>query len=256
MNIFDGPKPQTNADRQAILERIVADLQKSYGDQIIAIGLYGSMSRGSDLPYSDVELCCILRGEEIDETKEWVYGASKAEVNIQSPDCYESDLLDVDEAWAIWKGSYLDMKSIYGDDSFFAARRKLVHSPSDEEFNDVIAGMIVGELFEWMGKLRNARHSMDNTIPPQLAFKFVEHGALMLGLAHRHCYTTGSSMVKESMQLPNRPDGYDALCKLVQSGRLSDPDEVAAHIDQLWAGMERWTIKNKINLDNWSGWLL
>lgn len=254
MTIFTGPNPQEHTARQAIINRIVADLQKSYGDQLIAIGLYGSMSRGSDLPYSDVELCCVVQGEGIDETKEWVYHPSKAEVNIQSPDCYETDLLDVDEAWAIWKGSFLDMTPIYGDDRFFDERRKLVHAPADGEFNNAIAGMIVGELYEWMGKLRNARHVGDDTILPQLAFKFVEHCALMLGLAHRHCYTTGSSMVKESLQLPNRPDGYDGLCALVQSGRLADEDEVAAQTERLWVGMEAWTEEMGIEFDGWVGW--
>ena len=256
MNIFDGPQPQNREERQAILDRIVADLQKVYAAQIIAIGLYGSMVRGSDLPYSDVELCCIVQGVNIDHDYEWVYGASKAEVNVRSPDAFCAEVLDLDESWAIWKGSYLDMQSIYGEPEFFAAARELVLSPADDDFNAVVAGMIVGELYEWMGKLRNAQHVGNLSIIPQLAHKFVEFGALMLGLVHRHCYTTGSKMVEESLQLPSRPDGYDKLCALVMAGTLADTDQVAAQIEALWQGIGQWVAKHNIDLSTRSGWPL
>ncbi|MEM7132711.1 MAG: kanamycin nucleotidyltransferase C-terminal domain-containing protein [Chloroflexota bacterium] len=256
MNIFEGPQPQNNDARKAILDRIVADLQTIYAEQIIAIGLYGSMARESDMPYSDVELCCVIQGEEIDHNYEWVYGASKAEVNVRSPDALRDEVLDLDESWAIWKGAYLDMRTIYGDAALFAEMSTLVLSPATDDFDDVVAGMIVGELYEWIGKLRNAQHVGNLAILPQLASKFVEYGALMLGLVHRHCYTTGSQMLEESLQLPDRPDGYDELCALVMVGTLAEPEKVAAKIETFWQGVGRWTAANDIDLSAWSGWPL
>lgn len=254
VNIFAGPVPQARAARQAIVDRILADLQRTYADQIIAVGLYGSMARASDLPYSDVEIYCVLMGEEIDLVHEWVYGPSKAEVNIMSADVFRHDVLELDESWSVWKGSYLDSQPLYGDAAFFEEMRALVMSPAPAAFNAVVAGIIVGELYEWMGKLHNARQTGNHVVLPQLACQFAESVALILGLVHRHCYTTGATMMAESLHLASRPAGYDELCALVMTGTLSDPALVTARLVALWQGLGPWSVANEITLDKHIGW--
>ena len=117
-----------------------------------------------------------------------------------------------------------------------------------------MAGIIVGELYEWMGKLHNARHTGNHALLPQLACQFAESVALILGLVHRHCYTTGATMMAESRQLASRPAGYDQLCALVMTGTLSDPDLVTARLIALWQGLGPWSVANQIILDKHLDW--
>ncbi|MCB0064453.1 MAG: hypothetical protein KDE19_20150, partial [Caldilineaceae bacterium] len=118
--------------------------------------------------------------------------------------------------------------------------RNLVFAPPAAEFNQLLEEMIVGELYEWIGKLRNAQQVGNAAAIPPLAVHFVEHLAQILAIAHRHCYTTGSRTLADSLTLARRPAGYDALCGTVMRGALHDTEVVAAQIEACWRGLADW----------------
>jgi kanamycin nucleotidyltransferase len=95
---------------------------------------------------------------------------------------------------------------------FFVKLRDAVYSQPQECFVEAIRGVIVGELYEWIGKLRNARHNGDTAYLPELALNMAKYGAFIIGLANRHCYLTGSRVLVEFLTLSGRPSGYDTLC--------------------------------------------
>ena len=252
--MFTGPQPQDRAARLRIVDKIVHDLHATHGDQIIAIGLYGSLAKGMDGPFSDIELFCVIQGNDIDYSYEWVYGVNKAEVNMYSEDVLRRSAVTVDEKWSLSQGQLLAACPLYGDLAFFAELRQLVLSPPPEEFNVVMRDMLVGEFYEWIGKLRNARSSGHTAYLPILACLFAEYGAQLLGIAHRICYTTGAKMLEESLQLQDCPDGYAELCGMVMAGQLSVPAQVAAALERCWAGIGPWAIANGIELDEHNRW--
>src|SRR5947208_1998363 len=94
--MFAGPQPQDRAARLRVVDKIVHDLHATHGDRLIAIGLYGSLAKGVDGPFSDIELFCVVQGNHIDYSHEWVYGVNKAEVNIYSLDVVEQRATQVD----------------------------------------------------------------------------------------------------------------------------------------------------------------
>src|SRR5215217_6373112 len=110
--MWNGPQPQSRADRLQIVDRIVADLHRSYGDQIKAMALYGSLARGSDGDYSDIELWCVLKTPDLEKglkkREEWVYGPSKAEVDLYGEEEMRADVLEVGEMWALEKGAFIN----------------------------------------------------------------------------------------------------------------------------------------------------
>jgi kanamycin nucleotidyltransferase len=67
-----------------------------------------------------------------------------------------------------------------------------------------------------------------------------EYGACLVGLGNRFLYTTGARMLEESLTLDNRPSGYDALCRAVMAGTLSDPAACAALCEDFWSGVCEW----------------
>ncbi|MGI9235253.1 MAG: kanamycin nucleotidyltransferase C-terminal domain-containing protein [Woeseiaceae bacterium] len=240
--MYSGPISHTKRERQAVLDRIVADLQRTYGDRIALVAVYGSMARGDDLPHSDVELFCILLGDSgINFTREWVYGPGKAEVNILSEDVARAKAALLDDRWARCKGQFLFARHLAGDSILLDELRDLVSSPTPEAFNAVIKEMIIGELYEWMGKIRNAQSEGNVGAIPALACFFVEHVAQMLGIAHRRCFTTGAKTLSDSQRLPRRPSGYDALCDLVMCGKLNNPQVVADHVEACWESLAEWS---------------
>ena len=67
---LNGPQPQTHSDRLDNMQRIAAALQAHYGARLLALGVYGSMARGSDGPFSDIEMHCILHGQGVETSFE------------------------------------------------------------------------------------------------------------------------------------------------------------------------------------------
>ena len=46
--------------RLELARHIVDQIQDHYGDHVLAIGVYGSLARGTDGPYSDIEMHCTI----------------------------------------------------------------------------------------------------------------------------------------------------------------------------------------------------
>jgi kanamycin nucleotidyltransferase len=127
-------------------------------------------------------------------------------------------------------------------------------SPPKKAFDDVVAEMVVGEFFEWMGKLRNGVARNDLDFLPITTCNFTLHLALMAALLHRHIYTTSSSLMREALALPTLPEGYRELAGMVIAGQLHDKLRVAAAIEATWAGFGPWFAQHEIEFDGRVGW--
>jgi len=76
-----GPASISCAERLRLAQAIANRARDRHGADFLAAGRYGSMARGSDGPFSDIEIFCILRRPEQEFSFEWVAGPWKAEVN-------------------------------------------------------------------------------------------------------------------------------------------------------------------------------
>lgn len=256
--MWAGPQPKNRADRLQVVDRIVADLHRTYGDSIKAIGLYGSLARGSDEDFSDVELWCVLAGlsveQGLDKCVEWVYGPSKGEVDIYSEDVMLARATRVSSMWSLQMGELTNCRPLFGDYAYFTQLRELALSPSKDAIDELVAEMVVGEFYEWMGKLRNGVARNDLDFLPITTCNFTLHLALMAALLNRHIYTTSSSLMREAAALPSLPKGYTELARMVMAGELHDKVRVAAAIETTWAGFASWMAHHEINFDGRVGW--
>ncbi|PWH13106.1 MAG: hypothetical protein DDG60_10950 [Anaerolineae bacterium] len=245
-NPMPGPQPFSHAERMSrALE--IAETFRAHFD-VLAIGLYGSLARGTDGPYSDIEMYCIVRGEGIDEDYEWAEGAWKAEVNVQSAEVAAAWAAELDEFWPLTHGSCVNILPLYDPTGFFDSLKGYVFDHPDEAYNALIRGVIVGELYEFLGKIRNAAASGKTENLPVLAVEMAQYGAYLIGLANRTLYTSSAMMFSESRALADKPSGYDQLCELVASGRLESPTHIARAADQFWEGIEAWAAEKSISI--------
>jgi kanamycin nucleotidyltransferase len=235
--IWQGPQAHTTAQRMAMVERLVAHIHHQYPQRVTAIGLYGSLGQGKDLPFSDIELFCVLNSGGDDFDYEWIYGTGKAEINFRSQDIFYQEATTVEDDWALTHGCYVYAKPLHGSDTFFTDLKQRVLSAPNAAFQRAISQIIAHEVYEAMGKVRNLQHGDTVYDFPRLALHMAESGALMLGLWHRHCYTSRARMFAESLTLASRPAGYDALCSEVMTGNLREPLFVIYLLENLWEGI-------------------
>lgn len=252
--MWSGPQPLSRLERMKTVDRIVADLHRSYGDTIKAMALYGSLGKGTDGEYSDIELWCVLTTPGVDTTAEWVYGDNKAEVDIYGDDVMLAGAAEVTSRWALEKGEFMNNRPLFGDRAYFDHLRELVMAPSKKQFDDVIAEMVVGEFYEWVGKLRNGVARGDLAFLPITACNWALHMALTAALIHRHIFSTSSALMQETLALPTLPAGYPELAAMVTAGELHDRTKVAAALEASWAGLGPWLAQHGIEFETRNAW--
>jgi kanamycin nucleotidyltransferase len=229
-------------------QRIFERVMQLHGDDVLAIGLYGSMARNTDGPFSDVEMLCVLRSAGVDENAEWSAGNWKAEVNFRSHDVVWDRAGELDGEWSVSHGKYIDMQPLRDCESFLVQLKARVFAHTDEDFHECMREVIIGDMYELVGKWRNQQAARVFHYVPAIAFKLAEQCAWVIGLANRHLYTTGSLMYAESLALPDRPAGYDTLCNTMMRGELSDAQQVIEMCEACWAGVVAWAQAKGIEL--------
>lgn len=232
----------------ATVQHLFARVMQLHGNDVLAVGLYGSLARGNDGPFSDVEILCVLRRAGVNDNAEWCAGNWKAEVNFRSRDVVLNRAAELDGEWSVSHGKYIDMQPLHDPENFLVQLRKHAFVHSDEAMREIMGEVIVGDMYELVGKWRNQLAANTFDYVPAIAFKFAEQCAWVIGLANRHLYTTGATMRAESMALPDRPAGYDALCNAVMRGELSDAQQVIALCEACWAGVVAWATTKGIAL--------
>lgn len=243
-----GPQPFDPEVRRQRAAQIVQAFQRHYGEAVIAIGYYGSLARGTDGPYSDIEMQCVVASTGLEKTFEWNAGPWKAEVNVQSRDVLLEDAAIIEGNWSITHGAYSHVLPVYDPDGFFEQLRAVVYSQQESKYQEAIKELIVGDILEQIGKVRNAWALGNPGYLPTLACELARSGACLIGLANRTLYSSASRMFTEALALPNQPEGYQAICQMVTSGELSDPERVVAAANKFWGGVEAWAEANGIRI--------
>ena len=118
--IFHGPQPISSEQRRHTAQEIAQALQQHYQERLLALGIYGSLGRGSDGPYSDIEMHCIVQGEGIEQCFEWSTGPWKAEVDVYSSEVILGLAAEVEGDWAITHGAYVHVLPLHDPERLFS----------------------------------------------------------------------------------------------------------------------------------------
>ncbi|HEY5936540.1 MAG TPA: kanamycin nucleotidyltransferase C-terminal domain-containing protein [Kofleriaceae bacterium] len=243
---IEGPLPKDHDDRLALAREVAERARLRF--EAIAVGGYGSLARGEDGPYSDIEMFCVVAGE-VDETFEWMHAGWKVEVNVRGREYLARDAATVTETWSITHRNYLDVMPLHDPIGVFAELAAIVHGVPQPPFDRAIERLIVGELWEAIGKLRNAR-ARGELPPPGFLYYVLRLGYSMIGLANRHLYSTATRAWSESLALPDRVAGYDALCRLASTGDLGDASRVFDACEGFWAGVAAWAAARGLSIES------
>jgi kanamycin nucleotidyltransferase len=238
--MYPTPEPMEHQQRMDLAGKIADRLIARYGTSVKAIGLYGSVARNEDGPYSDIEMFCVLKSPGEACNYEWCMGPWKAEVNVIEEVSLRQKASQVNGRWAQTHGAFMHILSLAGPDDYFSGLRELVLSHPSEIFDAAIKEVLIGDIYEIIGKVRNAQAKEHHQALTVLAVELVQRTAYALGLAHRYLYRSKSSILDEAVNLPDPPEGFYALAQMVMIGNLQDAEMVVIACDNLWSGLVNW----------------
>ncbi|WP_374110094.1 ANT(4')-I family aminoglycoside nucleotidyltransferase [Lysinibacillus sp. BPa_S21] len=240
MNMI-GPKKVTREERMKIAYSIANQVLERYGSKVQAIGIYGSLARKTDGPFSDIEIKCILNALDEDFSYEWTAGDWKAEVNFDSAEHIIEEATTVDEEWPLTHGQFFNVLPIYDPKNFFTELRAKASSVDSSIFKEAICRTLVEEMYEYIGKMKNIEVRGPQTFLPILAMEIATAGAMILGLHNKQLFSTSAQVLSEALSLTDQPEGFDDLCELVMSGKLSDPQHIIAICENYWDSLLKWS---------------
>jgi kanamycin nucleotidyltransferase len=235
-----GPQPLPRAQRMTIAHEIAERVKERFQEEVFAIGLYGSLAREEDGPYSDIELFGVLRTDHYKHRYEWCRAEWKAEVDLYGKQTLRERAAHVNERWPLTHSALQTVLPLYDPEQFFAEIRSIAQSAPEVLFRETIEELLVLEVYEGIGKIRNAQAASSPSRLPALVLKLVQDVAMIVALANRHCYTTGIRVIPEAVTLPNLPDGFRELGQMILTGDLRDGQQLGATCERLWQGLNLW----------------
>ena len=150
--------------------------------------------------------------------------------------------------WALTHGTVVHALALYERDAGFVdALRQSALALPQAKVAKVVADVIVGDLYELLGKLRNATTLGRAGETPRHILHFAEKAALLTALANGYCFGSGSSFMEEAQGLRG-PAGYKGLISFARGGDYSDPARVSAASERYWTGLAEWIRAPGLNL--------
>jgi kanamycin nucleotidyltransferase len=137
---------------------------------------------------------------------------------------------------------------LYDPGGFFERLKVTVSTQPDEAFRTAMAALIVGEIYEVVGKVRNCQTSGRTSSLALYTVELASYGAWLAGLANRHLYLSSSTMLTEVLALRGLPAGYQSLCQMVMRGELQDHKLIYQVVDDFWRGVIDWCASNEIRV--------
>ncbi len=143
------PEPMDHRRRLELALEMAARLIKRYGNSVKAIGLYGSLARNEDGPYSDIEMFCVLRDPGYNQDFEWCAGPWKAEVNVRDGISLREEASQVSGRWPLTHGKFVHVLPLADPEDYFTGLGELVLAHPPELFREAIEEVLVGDLQEF-----------------------------------------------------------------------------------------------------------
>ncbi|MGE7691324.1 ANT(4')-I family aminoglycoside nucleotidyltransferase [Lysinibacillus sp. NPDC097214] len=244
-----GPNRITREERMEIAHTIANQVLERYGSKVQAIGVYGSLARKTDGPFSDIEIKCILNALDEGFCYEWTAGDWKAEVNFDSAEHIIEEATTVDEIWPLTHGQFFNILPIYDPKDFFSELKAKASSVDGSIIKEAICRTLVEEMYEYIGKMRNIEIQGPQTFLPILAMEIATAGAMILGLHNKQFFTTSAQVLSEALSFTDKPEGYEVLCELVMSGNLSDPKQIIAICENYWESLLKWSAQQGYQIE-------
>ncbi len=234
------PTPTTREEKLEMIHQIKDRFLHKHGEDIIAIGVYGSVGLGKDGPYSDIEMHVVTKNGISLKGHEFIYDKFKIEISTNQKDEIYKEASEVTDMWPIKAGSYVNILPIYDPSNIFEELKGLPFQAQDEEFRYIMKEFMIWEPYETMGKIRNNFRVANLAYVPLGAKDLTWQTAKLIGLANKQYYSTRANTYQESLQMNSKPSGYESLVNAVMEGELRDKQHVYELCENLWIGLNEW----------------
>jgi kanamycin nucleotidyltransferase len=235
-------------ERWQVAQEICGRLVDRYGDQIRIGGVYGSTARGTDTPWSDLEMLFVVDDGSDLQGQHLFFQGTAVGYRVYRQGELEAILTEPTLRWPFHMGTLSALQVLHGDPAQVACWLELGALVPREKFVAALKDNLPGLVVESHGRLHSSvqRQETEALIPAVLEVLFEMKTALCL-LNQRwttHDYYQG---LVDTFAFPLLPEGYEELLPTLYHSR--DPEEIIYLADRLverfWRLMDREGVRVK-----------
>jgi predicted nucleotidyltransferase len=216
-------KPHTRAERTAIVDALIPLWQRKFGDGMLAVAATGSLARGDDRAYSDLELVVFVRempGAGEDPHLQRIVDGMLVEAEYLTEEAYVQRYATVSADWYLAGSAPLLPLHNAPFVERVARRVAEIRCPREQFLRRAARSFI--EVQEASGKVLGAIEAADRSAIPLLFFGAVLHILVTLSFLNQRPFTTFARFLDEGRALPHTPPRLGALLDIAMEGRYQD----------------------------------
>ncbi len=219
---------------QALCDRMVAQ----YGDQVLLGGLYGSSARGTDTPWSDLEMLFVVAEGNQAQGQHFLYRGTAVGYRVYRQGELEDLISRPGPKWPFHMGMLDTLQVLHGDPDRVQGWLELGRTLPRERFLAALEKHLPGLVVESHGRLHSSlqRGELEVLRPSVLEVLFEMKTALCLLNQSwtTHDYYRG---LEDTFAFSRLPEGYVELVPALYMA--PDPPTILALADQLVASFWR-----------------
>ena len=146
-----------HAERMHLAQGICARVVAGHPGEVVLGGVYGSTARGTDTPWSDLEMLFVVRDGSAVQSKELVYCGIAVGYQVIARPELERRLTHPSREWPFWMGVLSVLKVLSGDPEQVQAWLRLGNAVPAVRFREVLEASLPGLVVESYGRILSCR---------------------------------------------------------------------------------------------------
>jgi kanamycin nucleotidyltransferase len=220
------PIKHSHAERVSLSEALMASLQDTYKSDLLAVALFGSMSRGEDKDYSDVDMIAIVKGEKIADELYGIRNGLSYGIDIFSQDVVHGKITAIHSRWPLLVGKFATAKPLIDEQHLFDAYAQLYKDTIRQDFKPYIRQIFMEEIYGECNKLISTTHFGTREQVLYISHRFFTKMVLFLGVINKTYYLNSANFPAVAMNLPINFPSLKLLGKSITSDACLSTSEL------------------------------
>ena len=240
----------THEERLDIAKRLSARVVEKYGDEILAVCIWGSTAKKLDRPYSDLEVLVVVRdGVELHAIN-YLHQGMVIDIAYYQETDFLRDAHRVTGDWALAADQFRNRIVLHDPSRWFSKLDSAVALSDNVDTSSVVQHRTIG-LFEGVEVMKNAQLSKDEVGIRTAGFYFAWDVAKLVLLINKKYILTSSWFWKEARECPIKPENFwDHIETLAGFGKLSSTNEIIQSAEEVAEGMRRIAESRDISIES------
>lgn len=192
---------------------------EKYGNNILFVGLYGSVARNEDKKFSDIEMFAVTKQKKKYPYVSFVYKGIPVYLEFLSKKEILKRIKNVDVSWSAEVGKFLEPLKIYGSEKTVKEFREVVSKLPNGKFKEALYHSFL-DMVERFNRLRNDYEDRNLVMIREAADWFVWTVNMTVGLLNRRWYLrNGIKRWIEAREFETKPRKYESLIAKLNEGK-------------------------------------